>query len=266
MNKFFVYLLLIFFTSSLYSCLSYKQIVNFQDGESLNDSINDTIKNYVEIRLQPDDILMINVFSSNPAEAARFNAISLDRQMMGAGGGGGMTAAEPIGYIVDKKGYLHLPVLGRIFARDLTIVQLQDLIYKKIEETQYLKDFSLEVRFLSFRVTVLGEVNAPGTFTLSNRRLTILEALGMARDLTVFSNRDNILVIRDEEGIRKYGRVNLKSKSAFQSPYFYLKPNDIIYVEPHPTRVLTTPDPATRYINTVLGVISLATLIISLSN
>jgi polysaccharide export outer membrane protein len=265
MNKFFVYLLLIFFTTALHSCLNYKQIVNFQDGSELKDGIKDSIKNYTEIKLQPDDILLINVFSFNTVEANRFNAIAIDRQAMNASMGSGSGANEPIGYIVDRDGFLHLPVIGKIKAQGLTISELQQLVYKKIEETKYLNEFSVEVRFLSFRVTVLGEVNAPGTYIITNRKLTILEALGLARDLTLFSNRDNILVVREEDGIRKYGRLNLKSKSVFQSPYFYLKPNDIIYVEPHQTRVLTAPDPATRYINTILGVVSLATLIITLS-
>jgi len=166
---------------------------------------------------------------------------------------------------VDRKGNIEMPVLGKVQVQNLTIDELNELVRKKVEATGYLKDLSVQVRFLTFRVTILGEVNTPGTFTIANPKINILEALGLARDITLFSNRDNILVIREQNGIRNYGRINLKSREVFKSPYFYLQPNDVIYVEPHRTRVLTAPDPATRYISTILGIVSLATLILTLS-
>ena len=247
-------------------CLSYKQIVNFQDGANLKDGLKEEVQNFQQVRLQPDDVVVINVFGFNAEEANRFNAIPMQLQgQMMQQGGGGATATEPIGYRVDRKGNIEMPVLGKVQVQNLTIDELNELVRKKVEATGYLKDLSVQVRFLTFRVTILGEVNSPGTFTIANPKINILEALGLARDITIFSNRDNILVIREQNGIRNYGRINLKSKEVFKSPYFYLQPNDVIYVEPHRTRVLTAPDPATRYISTILGIVSLATLILTLS-
>jgi len=265
-KKFKFWFILMFVITCFSSCLSYKQIVNFQDGANLKDGVKEKVENYQQVRLQPDDVLMINVFSFNTLEASRFNAIPLQQQaQMMQQPGGGASVIEPIGYRVDKQGNIDMPVLGKVQVQNLTIDELHDLVLKKVEATGYLKDVSVQVRFLTFRITILGEVNSPGTFTIANPKITLLEALGMARDINLFSNRDNILVIREQNGERQYGRVNLKSKNIFQSPFYYLQPNDIIYVEPHPTKVLTAPDPATRYINTILGVVSLATLIITLS-
>lgn len=266
-KKFKFWFISIFLIAGLSSCLSYKQIVNFQDGADLKDGLREKVENYQQVRLQPDDVVMINVFSFNTEEANRFNAVPLQGQvMMMQQAGGGISATEPIGYRVDKVGNIDMPVLGKLGVKNLTIDELHDLVLQKVQATGFLKDASVQVRFLSFRITILGEVNAPGTFIIANPKITLLEALGMARDINLFSNRDNILVIREQNGERQYGRVNLKSKTIFQSPYYYLQPNDIIYVEPHPNKVLAAPDPATRYISTILGVVSLATLILTLSN
>ena len=110
----------------------------------------------------------------------------------------------------------------------------------------------------------MGEVNSPGTYTIPSQSLTILEALGMAHDVTMFSKRDNILVIREKNGVRNYGRINLKTKEVFKSPYFYLQPNDIVYVEPHKSKILAAPDPASRYISTIMGTISFVLLLLKL--
>lgn len=258
--------LLLLLSLSLSSCLSYKQIVNFQDGAELKDGVKEQIQNYQQVRLQPDDVVMINVFSFNTEEANRFNAVPLQQQaQMMQQAAGAANASEPIGYRVDRQGNIDMPVLGKIPVKNLTIDELHDLVLNKVKATNYLIDASVQVRFLTFRITILGEVNAPGTFTIPNPKINVLEALGLARDINIFSNRDNILVIREQNGERQYGRINLKSKDIFKSPYYYLQPNDIIYVEPHITKVLTAPDPATRYISTILGVVSLATLIITLS-
>lgn len=246
------------------SCLSYKNIVNFQDGQDLGSSDPETIANYQGIHIQPDDILQITVYSYNLEEAQRFNIIDL-RQMaqierMSPSNG---SVSDPIGYRVDSQGNIDMPVIGRVSVIGLTIEETRELIYRKISETGYLRDHNVQIRFLSFRITVLGEVNAPGTFTISSQRITVLEALGLARDLTLFAHRDNILVIREKDGKREYGRINVKSKEIFKSPYYYLQPNDIVYVEPHKAKILAAPDPASRYGAMVIAIVSLATLLIT---
>ncbi len=263
--KILSYSLLLVFMMSFSSCLVYKDIVNFQDGQDLEDGVLDSIYNNNYWTIQPEDILQINIYSSNQLEAERFNIIDtrIMSQMM-AQGGGGANLMEPIGYRVDIEGNIDMPVLGKIYVNGKTIEEVKDIIYKLVSDSGYLLDVNVQVRFLSFKITISGEVNAPGSFIIQSQRITILEALGLARDLTIFANRDNILIIREIEGVRKYGRLNLKSKEIFESPFFYLHPNDVVYVEPHRAKILAAPDPASRYVSTVVGVISLVTLIFAL--
>jgi polysaccharide export outer membrane protein len=129
----------------------------------------------------------------------------------------------------------------------------------------YLQDPVVNMRFLNFKVTVLGEVNRPGTLRLTNKRVTILEAIGMANDLTPYANRTNVLVIRENEGRREYARLNLQDDNIFTSKYFYLMQNDVIYVEPLPARTATTADLFQRIISYTSGALSLVTLILTLT-
>lgn len=249
------------------SCLKYREIVNFREGKGLEANQIDSIANYQQVRIQPDDILQINVFSYNIEEAARFNTINVQAQMQAQmQGGAGASLADPMGYRVDSKGEVDMPVIGKVKLNGMTIEEAQAFVSQKIGATGYLNDHNVQVRFLSFRITVLGEVNAPGTFTIPSQKITVLEAMGMARDLTLFANRDNILVIREKDNLRHYGRLNLKSKDIFYSPYYYLQPNDIVYVEPHKAKILAAPDPASRYLSIIVGVLSVATIIVTLSS
>jgi polysaccharide export outer membrane protein len=172
---------------------------------------------------------------------------------------------EPLGYRVNSLGQIDMPIIGNILAQGRTIEQIQKEVALKVMSTNYLPDVNVQVVFLSFRISILGEVNSPGSFVIQSEKLNILEAIGMARDLTLFSNRENILVIREKDGIRTYGRLNLKSRDIFKSPYFYLQPNDIVYIEPYKAKILSAPDAASRYLSTILGFVSLFTLIFSLT-
>jgi polysaccharide export outer membrane protein len=250
------------------SCLFYKDIVNFQDGYDLNESRFDSITNYSKWTIQPEDILMINVYSSNKEAAADFNIIDIrGGGMMMMGGMTGGSLQEPmIGYRVDTEGNIDMPIIGKVLVKGKSIEEVKKEIHALVEATGYLKDVNVQVNYLSFRITVLGEVNAPGSFILNTQKINVLEAIGLARDVNLFANRDNVLVIREKEGVRTYARLNLKSKDIFQSPYFYLQPNDIVYVEPHRAKVMAAPDPASRYTSAIVGVISLFTLIYSIAN
>jgi len=247
----------------LSSCLSYKQIVNFQDGQDLGPGKADSIANQHPVRLQTDDVVMINVTSFNLEEANRFNVIPIMQigQMQQQGGN---SVNEPIGYRVNQNGQIELPVIGNVFVRGLTLDSLHDVVLEKVKATGYLKDPAVQVRYLNFRVTVLGEVNAPGTFTISTPKINVLEAIGLANDLTLFSKRNTILVIREQNGQRQYGRINVMSKDIFNSPYYYLQPNDVVYVEPHKSKIMAAPDPASRYVGAFTGIATLVTLILTL--
>ncbi len=123
-----------------------------------------------------------------------------------------------------------MPFLGTIKASDKTIVELRTEISNDL--SAYIPDASVQVRFLNFRVTLLGEVNRPNTYNIPNERLTILEALGMAGDFTSYARRNSVLLIRERGGQREFARLDTQKRTLFQSPYFYLRPNDIVYVEP----------------------------------
>jgi polysaccharide export outer membrane protein len=263
-SSWFISVIVIGLLLTLNSCLTYKQIVNFQDGEDLADGRIDSIANKAVVRIQPDDVIAIFVSSYEREEASRFNIFEVEAQMQASRGTGSGTVSEPYGYRVDSKGDIYMPILGQINVKGLTIEEVTNLISGKVAQTGYLKDHSVQVRFLTFRITILGEVNVPGVYTIPNNKITVLEAVGLANDLTVFSNRDNILIIREENNKRTYGRVDLKTKEVFKSPFYYLQPNDIVYVEPHKSRILATPDPVTRYVGTFIALATLITLIIAL--
>lgn len=262
LSKIFVALLLPLLLSS---CLSYKQIVNFQDGSELGRAaLTDSIVNLPLLRLQTDDVVMITISSYNMEESNRFNMMGANAGIMMQQGGGGSVIEPMMGYRVNREGQIEIPALGRLQVKGLTLDELHDLVLQKVHATGYLKEPAVQVRYLNFRITILGEVNGPGTYTIPTPKINILEALGMARDLTLFSNRDNILVIREKNGQRTYGRVDITSRKLFESPFYYLQPNDVVYVEPHRSKVMAAPDPASRYVGALLGIGTLVTFILTL--
>lgn len=247
--------LLIFFCLLTASgCVSYDELVNFQDLR-VGQGRTELIDNTVELKIQPRDLLRIEVKSADPLAAAPFNE--------NAGTGGlGQVSAQNIqlfqGYLVDLDGFVDLPLLGRVEAGGQTVESLQFLIRGKL--TTYIKDPVVNVRYLNFKVTVLGEVQAPGVISLPNSRVTVLEAIGLAGDLSDYADRTDILVVREENGERSFQRLNLQSDEIFMSDYYYLKQNDVIYVEPIRARTATVSDPAQRflaYLTTALSVIGI---------
>lgn len=260
LNTLFFFVVVTMFTS----CLTYKDIVNFQDGQDLDQQKFEEISNSHAIQIQPGDIIQIIVHSTNQLEAERFNIINVreSTQISRMGTSGGFS--DPLGYMVDQNGYIDMPVIGKIDVLNKSVEEVKVAVEAKVAETGYLIDQNIQIRFLSFRITVSGEVTQPGSFVIQSQRINVLEALGMAGDVTIFSNRDNILVIREKNGIRSFGRLNIKSKEIFESPYFYLQPNDVVYVEPHKAKVMAAPDPASRYMSIVTGTLTIITLILAL--
>jgi len=145
--------------------------------------------------------------------------------------------APSAGYLVNQDGYIQFPVLGNILAGGLNKQKLSDDITRMLIEKQLLKDPIVTVRYLNFRVTVLGEVARPTVVSVPNEKISILEALGLAGDLTIYAKRDNILLIREEKGSKLVKRLNLNTSEIFTSPYYYLKSNDIVYAEPNSAKV-----------------------------
>lgn len=167
--------------------------------------------------IQRNDLLSITVSSPNPTATQIFN-------------NNGPTGAT--GYLVNQQGNIDFPLLGSVKAAGLTKKQLKESLAKTIVQNQLLIDPIVTVRYLNFKVTVLGEVGKPSVISVPDEKISLLEALGMAGDMTLYARRDNVLVIREEAGKRITKRLNLSSRDIFDSPYYYLKSNDIVYVEP----------------------------------
>lgn len=196
----------------LSSCQPARNLVYFSEntnGPKVTNEAN------METKIQQNDILDISVSSLSVESNTLFNQP-------------GTTVKE--GYRVDKTGAINFPVVGKIKVDGLTLDQSQEIIARKLD--QYVKNPTVNVKFLNFKITVIGEVTRPATFTVTDERINLLEALGLAGDLTVFGKRDNILVIRENGGQRTMARINLNNKDVLSSPYFNLKQNDVIYVEP----------------------------------
>lgn len=212
----------------LASCSTKRNLVYFSD---LKDTTNyaSAIKNRTEPRIQPDDILSVSVSSLNPESNVLFNKGTLV-PINNSDGLDNNTTSVPEGYLVDKDGQINFPVIGKIKLGGLTKAEAQQKVTDALQN--YVKSPIVNIRFLNFRVTVIGEVSKPSTFTIPNEKINVLEALGMAGDMTTFGKRENVLVIREQEGGRSMARINLNSKEVFNSPYFYLQQNDVVYVEP----------------------------------
>jgi polysaccharide export outer membrane protein len=230
------------------SCASKKKMIYLQEIEQASLA---KLVNY-EPKIQLDDLIYINVSSVSIEAAAPFNL----RGNSEVQGGGNIIQFSS--YLVDNQGEINLPVIGVIKAAGLTKTALHDLL--KIKLAEFLKDPILIVRIVNFKVTVMGEVNSPGNFTLNSDRLTIMEALAQAGDLTPAANRENILIVREESGIKSYHRMNITNPAILNSPVYYLKQNDLIIVEPR----FTTPASSAIGANLPITV-SLISLLITLA-
>lgn len=177
--------------------------------------------------IMPDDILDIKISGANEATAALFNTYSTipAASVTNTNNSGNLS-----GYIVDINGEIEFPVIGKVKAAGQTKDEFKEMLKEKV--SKYLKDPLISVKFSNFRYTVLGEVKVPGTYVVPNERVTILEALGSAGDMTSYSKRSGVRIIRDSSGKREIGIVDFGDKSLFTSKYYYLQRNDVIYIEP----------------------------------
>ena len=192
-------------------------------------SNNETpIKNYVQPTIQPDDILSVTVSSLNPESNVLFNNVILPTSANSAG----VIAATKVneGYQVDKSGFINFPVIGKIMLAGLTKEQAIDKMTNEIKV--HVKNPIVNIKFLNFKITVIGEVKSPSTFVVATEKINVFEALGLAGDMTAYAKRENVLIIREQQGVRRTTRINLNNKDVLNSPYFYLQQNDIVYVEP----------------------------------
>jgi polysaccharide export outer membrane protein len=245
-NKFF----LLFSLALLASCSSRKEIVYFQDAEKL-DNMKSLMK--FEPVIEVNDILSINVSSLNKEVVEPFR-MNLGNQQSGGGGSQNQT---PQGYLVDIDGDIQFPVLGKIPVANKSRSELEAFLTKEIKA--YVTDAVVAVRIINFRVIVLGEAGSETVVEVENERMSIPELFASVGGISYNGKRKNILVIRETDGVRSVGRVDITSADVFSNPYYYLKQNDIVYVEPTYRQVKSA-----GFITSYTGLISLGTTIIGL--
>lgn len=188
-----------------------------------------------ETVIQKNDLLNIMVSSLNTAGSAIFNPPNLPYAASSTG-----TPIQTTGYLVNQAGNIQFPVLGNIKAEGLTTEQLREQIVKTLVNQKLLVDPIVSVKYLSFEVTVLGEVGRPTVINVPNEKISLLKAIGIAGDITVYGKKDNVLIIREEGKKKIIRRVNLNSGNFLNSPYYYLKSNDVVYVEANKSKVGST--------------------------
>lgn len=244
-NKHTFFLTLGFLLFSFTSCLNSKKLVyldNIGDAE-----ISRKLDN-LEPEINKNDLLSITVTSPNPTATQIFNPTKEASTQAG-------------GYLVNQEGFIEFPILGPVKAAGRTKTQLKNDLAKTLVQKQLLLDPVITIRFLNYKVTVLGEVARPTVINVTDEKISLLEALGLAGDMTVYARRDNVLIIRELEGKRVTKRINLNSRELFTSPFYYLKSNDVVYVEPGDQKAATMASARQQWIPIVVSAVSLASLL-----
>lgn len=247
-----IVLLLLLITSS--SCINLKKSTYFygtQDSKFITNTDNTVLV------IEENDLLSIVVSSVNPEAAEIFNISNKTTAQSSTISG---TTAQVAGYLVDVDGFIRFPVLGKIKASGKTKKMLREEITSELETRKLLIEPIVDIRYLNFKVSVLGEVKNPTVLTIPDEKISILEALGLAGDITIYGNRENVVLIREEEfGVKKFKRIDLTSNDIFDSPYYYLKSNDVIYVEANKSKVASS-STATIWVPVLISALSLAVI------
>ncbi len=259
-KKIFVYILLAL-PLLLGSCSMHKHIPYFKGLESTDSIIGATQH---EARICPDDMLSITVSGIDPEVVAPFNLPVVAYMSPNSDKLYQTPTFQP--YLVDIDGNINFPILGKVKVGGLkkseAIAHLKSLL------DVYLNDPIITMQFMHYKITVLGEVARPGSYTISNERITLMEALGLAGDMTVFGRRDNVLLIRENTGGSKaFVRINLNSTDLLSSPYYYLQQNDVLYVEPNKTRLSAAASVnVSLYLSAISTLASMVTVIVAIVN
>lgn len=222
--------IIIFFASTMMSCVSSQKIAYFND---VHDSTVIASQGSLEPIIQKKDILSLSVSSLSNEANVVFNTPNLPITM----NAGNNSLSQTAGYLVGQDGTIKFPLLGNLPAAGLTQKELENNITKLLVDKKLLFDPIVTARFLNFRVTVLGEVNNPGVINVPSEQISVLEAIGQAGDLTIYGLRDNVILIRQEGSNKIVRRLNFNSSKILQSPYFFLKSNDVLYIEPGKAKV-----------------------------
>lgn len=241
------YVLLSLLPILLIGCNNYKKVLYFQNIDRAKVK-KEKIDNYSPLVIQTEDILQINVASLNPEASAIFSFSSA------SSGGGSSSGSE---YLVDHEGKINFPLLGSLKVTGVTTSDLREKIRQQL--LIYLKEPIVNIRIVNFKVSIIGDVASPGVYNVQNEKISIPEVLSMAGDINLSAKRNNIILIREQDGNREFIPIDL-TQNIFQSPYYYLKNNDLIYVQPDRNKV----GGAWNTFNTVVSLISVASLVIQI--
>lgn len=249
--------------ASFTSCVSAKkQTENANYFRNITDSLLQKATVEYEPVFQKGDILSISVITSNEKSAMLFNQPSSRGAGISAEGSAGLTASQ--GYLISETGAITFPYLGEVKAAGLTRAAMTDTLRHKLQ--QYIDSAIVSIRLLNYRITILGEVSKPGTFSIPSERVTVLDAIGLAGDLTIYGKRNNIRVIRTADGSRQTATLDLNKGDIFDSPFFFLRQNDIVYVEMNERKIPNTDQAIIRNVSIALGIISSLGVVISTIN
>lgn len=253
----------------LQSCTGYKKIPYFKNIPDstfmYREGMTIPMQPYTDIVLQPDDILQVSITTIDPAvgnSAGIGGSSNMVQDPMTASNAATNSSNRNIpGYLIDKDGNIELPLAGKVKVGGLTTAQAQEAVKQKT--SLYYKDPVVNARLANFRVTVLGEVTKPGNYVLASEKATVLDALGLAGDMTIYGRRENVLLMRREGNQQKVARLDLHTTEPITSPYYYLRQGDVIYVEPAKSKAANTDASMVRTYGIIASSLSLVIVLIS---
>jgi polysaccharide export outer membrane protein len=229
MKKFVLSSLLYILILQFSSCVSKKDIIYFQNDEIDQMKVSNSYKTIIK----PDDLLQIIIMALDVEAIKPFNLGTVN---ISATSNSAMGLPQQLNYLVDTKGEIDFPVLGRLKIGGLSRDELIELLKNKLDP-DYVLNPNINVRISNYKVTVLGDVRRPGSYNIPNERITILEEIGLAGDLSISGQRNKVVVQREEDGKKRQYSVDLLSNELFTSPVYYLQQNDVVYIEPNYARI-----------------------------
>lgn len=258
-----LYVLILLSINGLFTaCSTNKKITYFKNvPDTLSSAMTIEHAPYADPKIQPNDIMQINIQTIDTKTSSELQGAPSPGLPATSAANTSTGASAPIitGFLVDNEGDVAIPLVGKVKIAGLTTTEARDLITKKV--SVYYREPVVNVRFANFSITVLGEVTRPGTYTISNEKVSLLDAIGIAGDLTIYGKRDNVMLIREENNSKTFMRFNLNSDDIFRSPYYYLRQGDVVYVEPNKARTkLGVTDP-TRDRMLTIGITALSLLV-----
>lgn len=260
-NRFAVIINFFFFSVVLLSCRAPKNIAYFRD---IPDSTGNSFpaipsQPFTDPLIKSNDILQVSILTLDPQQNVGLTSTNASTYATNSSAG---AAPDIQGFMVDSKGEIELPIIGRTRVTGLTTTQIKDSIHAKV--AVYYKNPVVNVRLVNFNITVLGEVNRPGTYVVANEKANLLDAIGMAGDLTIYGKRENVMLVRDSAGTKLFGRFNLTATDkVIKSPFYYLRQGDVIYVEPSKAKIASTDVMRTRTYALIASIITVFVVVIS---